>query len=121
MHPNCRHEFLPFHESFVGSSEELEKVIEKSNHFENFDKNHELFKLYNADQALQRQWIKESREFHNLTAELGDNMPYKTLGSFRRASRSKSEEYVRIYREITELGSAKKDEKILDFYATKRL
>ena len=46
-------------------------------------------------------------------------MPYKTLGSFRRASRSKSEKYVRIHRDITELGSAKKDEKLLDFYAKK--
>ena len=119
MHPNCRHEFLPWHESFSGGEEELKKIIEQSNHFENLDKNDKLFKLYNADQAFKRQLIKESREFHNLTAELGDNMPYQTLGGFRRASRAKSDEYLRIHRDITELGAAKKDAKILDFYAKK--
>ena len=57
MHPNCRHEFLPWHESFSGGEEELKKIIEQSNHFENLDKNDKLFKLYNADQAFKRQLI----------------------------------------------------------------
>ncbi len=118
MHPNCRHEFLPF-AAELERPEVIEKLIKESNHFEDHDPNSKLFQLYNRNQALQRQWIKESREFHNLTAELGDNMPYKTLGSFRRASRSKSDKYVRIHRDITEVGSAKKDEKILDFYTKK--
>ncbi len=119
MHPNCRHEFIPYHESYAGSPEELQKVIEKSNHFEDLDKNDKMFKIYNRNQALQRQWVDESREFHRLKDTLGDQMPYKNIGSFRRARRAKSETYMRMHRDITELGSAKKDGQILDFYARK--
>ena len=97
MHPNCRHEFLPFQESFVSSPEELEKVIERSNHFEELDKNDNLFKIYNKEQAFLRQLVDEKREFDNLTAELGSNMPYKTIGGFRRARREGSIKYKKIH------------------------
>ena len=119
MHPNCRHEFIPYHESYAGSPEELQKVIEKSNHFEDLDKNDKLFKVYNKEQAFRRQMVDESREFHRLKDTLGDQMPYKNISSFRRARRAKSETYMRMHRDITELGSAKKDGQILDFYKRK--
>lgn len=98
MHPNCRHEFLPWHESFSGGEEELKKIIEESNHFENLDKNDKLFKLYNADQAFKRQLIKESKEFHYLKNTMGEQMPYQTLGGFRRASRSGSPQYEMVHK-----------------------
>ena len=119
MHPNCRHEFLQWHESFVKSPEELQEVIDKSNRFEDFDKNDKLFIIYNQGQAFLRQLNSEKHEFDRLSQELGDNMPYKTIGGFRRARRAKSETYMRTHRDITELGSAKKDGQILDFYERK--
>ncbi len=118
MHPNCRHEFLPWHESFSGG-EELKKIIEESNHFENLDKNDKLFKLYNADQAFKRQLIKESKEFHYLKNTMGEQMPYQTLGGFRRASRSGSSQYEAVHRNVTQLEKTKRDEAILDFYSKK--
>lgn len=73
---------------------------------------------------MQRQWIKESREFHNLTAELGDNMPYKTLGSFMRASRSNSEsfqEYKKAIFSVSEqVASSKRDSYIRPMKYKKR-
>ena len=93
MHPNCRHEFLPWHESFSGGEEELKKIIKESNHFENLDKNDKLFKLYNADQAFKRQLIRESREYDRFKTYYGEDNPYKTLGGFRRAYRSNSEPF----------------------------
>lgn len=118
MHPNCRHEFIPFVEKFE-TPEELQRLIKESNHFEALDKNDKMFKIYNRNQALQRQWVDESREFHRLQDTLGDKMPYKNIGSFRRARRVKSETYMRMHRDITELGGAKKDGNILDFYKRK--
>lgn len=97
MHPNCRHEFIPYHESYAGSPEELQKVIEKSNHFEDLDKNDKFFKVYNKEQAFRRQMVDESREFHRLKDTLGDQMLYKNIGSFRRARRSNSLGYKKLH------------------------
>ena len=96
MHPNCRHEFIPFVEE-LETPEELQRIIKESNHFEDFDKNDNMFKIYNRNQALQRQWVDESREFHRLQDTLGDKMPYKTLGGFRRARRARTTEYKKIH------------------------
>ena len=93
--------------------EVIEKLIKESNHFEDHDPNSKLFEIYNKNQALQRQWIKESREFHYLKNTMGEQMPYQTLGGFRRASRAKSDGYLRIHRDIMELGAAKKTQKYL--------
>ena len=97
MHPNCRHEFLQWHESFVKSSEELQEIIDKSNHFEDFDKNDKLFKIYNQGQAFLRQLNSEKHEFGSAKALYGDDMPYQTLGGFRRASRSNSPQYEMVH------------------------
>ena len=42
--------------------------------------------------------IKESREFHEAKALYGDDMPYQTLGGFRRASRSGSPQYEMVHK-----------------------
>lgn len=97
MHPNCRHEFLPFAVE-LERPEVVERLIKESNHFEDHDPNSKLFQLYNRNQALQRQWIKESREFHEAKALYGDDMPYQTLGGFRRASRSGSPQYEMVHK-----------------------
>ena len=97
MHPNCRHEFLPFAVE-LERPEVVERLIKESNHFEDHDPNSKLFQLYNRNQALQRQWIKESREFHEAKALYGEDMPYQTLGGFRRASRSGSPQYEMVHK-----------------------
>ncbi len=90
MHPNCKHEFIPFFEEFE-SPEELKKTIEESNRFEDYDKNDELFRKYNQDQAFLRQLINEKREFDEAKELYGDQMPYKTLSGFRRSRREYNE------------------------------
>lgn len=87
MHPNCRHEFTLFVESMVTATD-LNKLIAKSNHFEEFDKNDKIFKIYNKNQALQRQWIDEFRRYKELKSLMGNDLKYTTLASFRRAYRS---------------------------------
>lgn len=96
MHPNCRHEFIPFVEQ-MENPENLKKIIEDSNHFEDYNKDDKLFKIYNRNQALQRQWVDESREFHRLQAKFGEDMPYKTLGGFKRARRQGSLQYKQLH------------------------
>ena len=90
MHPNCRHEFLQWHESYAKSPEELQEIIDKSNRFEDFDKNEKLFKIYNQGQAFLRQLNSEKRaydEMVNYYQAVGRKPPYDSLGSFRRSYR----------------------------------
>ncbi len=90
MHPNCRHEFPPFIEEMY-AQEELQALIEKSNHFKKLSPDDKLFKIYNENQALLRQWNEERHEFNNMQAYYkakGEEPPYTTLGGFRRAHRS---------------------------------
>lgn len=98
MHPNCRHEFLPFVEE-MQSPEQLQKLIQESNTFKDFNpKDEKLFHLYNHNQALQRQWIQEYKEYNQAKALYGKDFPYTTLGGFRRASRSGSSQYEIIHK-----------------------
>lgn len=92
MHPNCRHEFIPFVED-MQTEAELKKIIKDSNHFEQPSKDDVVIKKYNQDQATLRQWRNEQSEYNQLKAKLGNDMPYSTLGSFRRAKRMNSANY----------------------------
>lgn len=95
MHPNCRHEFIPFIEE-LQSPEELKQLIKDSNTFTNLSKDDIIFKKYNKDQATLRQWREELAEYTRLKAQYGDEMPYKTLGGFRRARRHYKQKYAGI-------------------------
>ena len=95
MHPNCRHEFIPFVEAMQGESE-LKSIIKESNTFTNLSKDDIIFKKYNKDQATLRQWREELTEYTRLKEQYGDEMPYKTLGGFRRARRHYKEKYAGI-------------------------
>lgn len=106
MHPNCRHEFIPFAEE-MQTAEELKKLIEDSNHFEKFTGDEKLFDIYKRDQAFHRQLVDESREFHRWKSELGDEMPYSTLRGFRNARRTGSTTYKKIH-------YRKRDEKLYE-------
>ena len=73
--------------------------IQESNTFKDFNpKDEKLFHLYNHNQALQRQWIQEFKEYHQSKALYGKDFPYTTLGGFRRASRSGSSQYEIIHK-----------------------
>lgn len=92
MHPNCRHEFIPFVEQ-MQSETELKQLITESNNFQPPSKNDIVIKKYNQDQATLRQWRNELNEYNRLKAKLGNDMPYSTLGAFRRAKRGNSKTY----------------------------
>lgn len=96
MHPNCRHEFIPFVEE-METKESLDKLIEKSNEKTEYNINDKLFDKYKKDQALHKQWIAEHREYDRLKEKLGDKMPYSTLAGFRRARRSETLQYKQLH------------------------
>ncbi len=96
MHPNCRHEFIPFVEQ-MQSPEKLKEIIKDSNDIKEYSKDDKMFDLYKRGQAQHRQWVDESKEYHSLKAKLGDDMPYKTLRDFRRARRQGSLQYKQLH------------------------
>ncbi len=87
MHPNCRHEFIPFVEK-MQSPEKLKEIIKDSNDIKEYSKDDKMFDLYKRGQAQHRQLVKESKLFHQIKNELGDDAPYSNIASFRRAYRS---------------------------------
>ena len=95
MHPNCRHEFIPFVES-MQTAEQLEQIVKDSNHFEQLSKNDKVFKTYNQNQATLRQWRSEMNEYNKLKDQYGNDMPYTSLGGFRRGRRANSETYKKL-------------------------
>lgn len=95
IHPNDRCEFVPFIED-LHSEEELQKIQKESNTFTEYSKHDKLFKIYNKQQAILRQNREEEREYIELKRVLGNQMPYTTLGGFRRAKRENSVEYQRV-------------------------
>lgn len=95
-HPNCRHEFIPWFEE-IEAPEDVEKAIQNSKIL--YDKDGELvdvryqrdIKGYAEWQAGNRQLNRELLEFQQMKdhyAGRETEMPYKTLGSFRRARRA---------------------------------
>lgn len=99
MHPNCRHEFIPFVEE-MQSATELKNLIEKSNHFEKPSKDDAVMKKYLKDQATLRQWRSELNEYNKLKAKLGNDMPYSSLGAFRRGKRVNSALYQKLHKQL---------------------
>ena len=92
MHPNCRHEFLPYIED-LQTEEGLKKDIKESNHFTNYSVHDKIFNVYQRNQAKLRQYRKEYQTYKTLKQEYGSDFPYKTLGGFRRAYRHYSNKY----------------------------
>ena len=95
MHPNCRHEFLPFVENLY-TEDEVKDLQKQSNVFTNYSKDDKIFKEYNRTQNTLRQWRSELNEYNNLKSTYGKAFPYSTLGAFRRGRRANSETYRRL-------------------------
>jgi hypothetical protein len=100
-HPNCRHEFIPWYEE-IEAPEDVEKAIRKSkikydNQGELVDVRHQAdIKAYQSWQAGNRQLNRELHEYEQMQAyykSKGEEAPYKSLASFRRARRAQSETY----------------------------
>jgi hypothetical protein len=94
-HPNCRHEFVPWFKE-METPEDVEKAIKQSKI--KYDKQGNLVDVryqkdinaYAAWQAGNRQLNNELREFKAMQEHYKgrkSEMPYKTLGSFRKARR----------------------------------
>lgn len=95
-HPNCRHEFIPWHEE-IEDPADVEKAIKDSRI--KYDEKGDLVDVrhqrdiegYAQWQAGNRQLNREYLEYKRMTdhyQEIGQEPPYKTLGSFRRARRA---------------------------------
>ena len=95
-HPNCRHEFIPWHEE-IEDPADVEKAIKDSRI--QYDEKGELVDVrhqrdiegYAQWQAGNRQLNREYLEYERMKEhykKIGKEPPYKTLGSFRRASRA---------------------------------
>lgn len=106
-HPNCRHEFIPWFED-IEDTEDVKKALEKSKI--KYDKKGNLLDVrtqrdieaYAEWQAGNRQLNREALEYEKMKAyydSKGETPPYKTLGSFRRASRDKTEKYKTLRKE----------------------
>jgi hypothetical protein len=100
-HPNCRHEFIPWYEE-MEAPEDVEKAIRKSkikydNQGELVDVRHQAdIKAYQSWQAGNRQLNRELHEYEQMQAyykSKGEEAPYKSLASFRRARRAQAQSY----------------------------
>lgn len=101
IHPNCRHEFIPFKEDFY-TNEELNDLQKKSSEPFKDDRTEKQRQLYADGQALNQKLRAEQIEYNNFKTQFGDTMPYKTLGAFRRAKRSDSETYKDLKQLVTQ-------------------
>lgn len=86
IHPNCRCEFVPYFEELEGD-EQVKKDIEFSNRPFEDNRTKKERDEYAAWQAGNRQLLTEQAEYDKMKAVLGEDMPYKSLGAFRRARR----------------------------------
>lgn len=96
IHPNCRCEFMPYFESLEGKAQvEQDKAYSSRPFADNRTKRER--DEYASWQAGNRQLWAEQTEYESLKKTFGDDMPYKTLGGFRRARRSGAAEYKKFH------------------------
>lgn len=86
IHPHCRCEFMPYFEDVEGA-EQVQKDIAFSNRPFTDSRTKQERDAYAEWQAGNRQLWAEQSEYEQMQHTLGDEMPYKTLGGFRRAKR----------------------------------
>ena len=100
IHPNCRHTWTPYHIELY-TKEQQEEDRKRSNRSFKPDTDSRAFQQtermreeYAKGQAKMRQWNAEIVEYERMKAFYGKDMPYKTLGGFRRAKRAQTESYI---------------------------
>lgn len=93
IHPNCRCQFLPYFEE-NHSKEETENLERESNKKLKDSRTKRQAEKYQEWQIKNRQLNAERNEYQQLKKVLGNEMPYKTLASYRRARRAESSAYI---------------------------
>lgn len=86
IHPNCRHEFIPFFEE-QHTKEENDKLREQSNRPFEDSRTMRQKNAYDLKQATNRKVWNELLSYEKAKSALGKDMPYKTLSAYRRAHR----------------------------------
>ena len=94
VHPNCRHQFLPYNPKI--HAKEMDDEGRKSKQVSSFKESDNNAKQYAKWQAGNRQRNDEMIEYEQmqrLFAANNINVPYTSLGGFRRAKRTNSSAY----------------------------
>ena len=87
IHPNCRCQFIPYYPE-LETKEQIEKDKARSNEPFTDNRTKKERDEYAEWQSINRKRWKEQSEYEAMQRVYGDDIPYKTLGSFRRAYRS---------------------------------
>lgn len=87
IHPNCRCQFIPYYPE-LETKEQVEKDKARSNEPFTDNRTKKERDEYAAWQSTNRKLWREQAEYEKMQSVLGDDMPYKTLGSFRMAYRA---------------------------------
>lgn len=117
IHPNCRHQFFPYNPKFHTAEERAQLEKDTRRPMDEEKQSDSARSAYARSQMQMRQWNKEMNEFSKMQAQYskrGEESPYKSLGSFRRAYRSeesslayaKSHYYRKDERQFAEFESA---------------
>jgi len=102
VHPNDRCSLVPWIEK-LHSKAEVEQMAKQSVIPAGDPRSDRERKAYARAQAYNRQIYLEKKEYDAMKSALGEDMPYKTLGGFRRAKRADAETYAEVRREYLSL------------------
>lgn len=91
VHPNCRHVLTPWIED-LASDDERNTAIARGAEPLTDNRTPAEVKLYDAQQAKNRQYRAEQSQYERYKARLGGDAP-KTLAAFRRVKRNGAEEW----------------------------
>lgn len=100
IHPNCRCEFIGVYLEFH-SDEEINKQKELAKQPFKDDRTAAQKRGYDRWQATNRKLWSEKKEYEDMKAVFGEELPYKSLGSFRRAKRAGSTNYQKVRSDFT--------------------
>ena len=93
IHPNCRHSWTPYYIELYTKEQQDEDRKRSNRSFKPdtdsraFQQTERMREEYAKGQAKMRQWNAEIVEYERMKAFYGKDMPYKTLGAFRREVR----------------------------------
>lgn len=99
IHPNCRCKLIAVYESHYTEEELNERKKESVKPFKDDRAIHQK-KGYDKWQEKNKQLWDEEREYKEMNSVLGADMKYINIGSFRRAKRQESIEYIKLKAEL---------------------
>lgn len=93
IHPNCRCEFRAYFEALHSREENENKRKFSNSPFEGDKRTAAQAATYQEWQAINRRAIDEQSRWNEMQAVLGKDMPYKDMGSLRRALRADKDSF----------------------------